>query len=173
MTQLRCFSYGGGVQSTAALVLAAQKQIDFPIFLFANVGNDSEHPATLRYIEDHAKPYAAANNIELVELRKKRLTGPNAGEVRTIYQTLIDPDQNNVIITARFERTGTPAQRACTSDYKVRLIARWLKEHGATDGDPALVGLGISLDEFHRARTSSGFTTHQNIYPLIDLRLPR
>lgn len=28
MTQLRVFSYGGGVQSTAALVLAAQGKID-------------------------------------------------------------------------------------------------------------------------------------------------
>ena len=31
--QLRVFSYGGGVQSTAALVLAAQGKIDFRVFL--------------------------------------------------------------------------------------------------------------------------------------------
>lgn len=58
-TQLRTFSYGGGVQSTAALVLPAQARIDFPVFLFSNVGDDSEHPDTLRYVEDVAKPYAA------------------------------------------------------------------------------------------------------------------
>ena len=48
---LRTVSYGGGVQSTALLVLAAQRQIDYSIFLFANVGDDSENPATLRYLE--------------------------------------------------------------------------------------------------------------------------
>ncbi|MEU8804899.1 hypothetical protein AB0C35_45775, partial [Spirillospora sp. NPDC048819] len=58
---IRAFSYGGGWQSTAALVLAAQGHIDFDRFLFANVGDDSEHPATLRYIREHAAPYAAAH----------------------------------------------------------------------------------------------------------------
>jgi hypothetical protein len=41
------FSYGGGVQSTAGLVLAAAGRINFPNFVFANVGEDAEHPATL------------------------------------------------------------------------------------------------------------------------------
>lgn len=170
---LRCFSYGGGVQSTAALVLAAQGKIDFPTFLFANVGDDSEHPATLAYIRDIAMPYAEANNIALIELVRVQRTGAGRGRVRTIYQTLIDPEQLNVIIPARFETSGAPSQRACTSDYKVRQIARWLKEHGATSNDPAIVGLGISLDEFQRARTDSGFATHTNVYPLLDLRLTR
>ena len=49
--RLRVASYGGGVQSTAMLVLAAQRIIDFPLFLFANVGDDSEHPASLRYVD--------------------------------------------------------------------------------------------------------------------------
>lgn len=170
---LRVFSYGGGVQSTAALVLAGQGKIDFPVFLFANVGDDSEHPATLEYVNAVAKPYAAAQGIELVELRYERKTGARKGEIRTIFQTLIDPNQSNAIIPMRFGRTGVPAQRACTSDYKVRRIAAWLKEHGATDNDPAIVGLGISLDEFQRARNDSGFTTHRNIYPLIDMRITR
>lgn len=41
---MRVFSYGGGVQSTAALVLAAQGKIDYPTFLFCNVGDDSNIP---------------------------------------------------------------------------------------------------------------------------------
>ena len=61
---LRAFSFGGGVQSTAAMVLAAQGRIDYRIFVFAHVGEDSEHPATLRYMEEHAKPFMAANGLE-------------------------------------------------------------------------------------------------------------
>jgi len=46
---LRAISYGGGVQSTALVVLAAQGVIDFPLALFANVGEDAE-PDTIRYV---------------------------------------------------------------------------------------------------------------------------
>ncbi len=67
---LRTFSYGGGVQSTAALVLAAERRIDFPVFLFANVGDDSESPESLVYVHDVAMPFAAAHGIDLIELRR-------------------------------------------------------------------------------------------------------
>lgn len=33
--QLRAISYGGGVQSTALLVLAAQQRIDYPLAIMA------------------------------------------------------------------------------------------------------------------------------------------
>lgn len=49
---LRVFSFGGGVQSTAALVLQAQGKIDFDMFVHANVGDDSEHPDTVAYMRD-------------------------------------------------------------------------------------------------------------------------
>jgi hypothetical protein len=58
-TMSRQVSYGGGVQSNALLVLAAQGPIDYRTFPFANVGDDSEHSATLRYVRDVAMPYAA------------------------------------------------------------------------------------------------------------------
>jgi len=67
---LRTFSFGGGVQSTAALVLASQSKIDFQTFLFANVGADSENPATIEYVEKFSKPFAGAHGIELIELQR-------------------------------------------------------------------------------------------------------
>lgn len=72
---LRTFSFGGGVQSVAALVSAAAGRIDFPTFLFANVRADSEHPAVLAYLEQYAKPYAATHGIELIELHRTRRDG--------------------------------------------------------------------------------------------------
>ncbi len=45
---MKISSYGGGVQSNAALVLATQGQLNVGVSLFANVGNDSESPDTLR-----------------------------------------------------------------------------------------------------------------------------
>lgn len=69
------FSYGGGVQSTAALALAAQGIIDFPVFLFCNVGDDSENPETLTYVHDVAMPYAREHGIEVIELQKVLRSG--------------------------------------------------------------------------------------------------
>lgn len=168
MTQLRTFSYGGGVQSTAALVLAAQGKIDFPVFLFSNVGDDSEHPDTLKYVNDVAKPYAAAQGVELVELTKTP-----RGQERTLYGVLTREGSRSINIPMRMNDTGAPGTRSCTSDFKIRRIAAAQKEMGATKENPAVVGLGISLDEFQRARTDSGIAWQVLEYPLIDMRLTR
>lgn len=165
---LRTFSYGGGVQSTAALVLAAQGKIDFPVFLFANVGDDSEHPDTLRYVRDVAMPYAAANGIELQELTKMP-----RGQERTLYGVLTREGSRSINIPMRMNDTGAPGTRSCTSDFKIRRIAAVQKMMGATADDPAVTGLGISLDEYQRARTDSGIAWQVLEYPLIDLRLTR
>jgi len=163
---IRVFSYGGGVQSTAALVLAVRAQIDFPTFLFCNVGNDSEHPATLAYVHDVAMPYAAQHGIELLELQCTRF-----GKPETLYGRLMRPDRS-VGIPIRMNN-GAPGNRACTKDFKIMVVARWLRQHGATKDDPAHVGMGISLDEFQRMRSDSGIAYEKLEYPLIDLRLDR
>jgi hypothetical protein len=169
MTQLRCFSYGGGVQSTAALVLAAQGKIDFKIFLFSNVGDDSEHPDTLRYVEEVAKPYAAAQGIELMELRKIK----RDGSVETVYGRIMKPGGRSQVIPVFLDKSGMPGNRSCTSNFKIDVLAKELKRRGATAEAPAITGLGISLDEFQRIRTDSGIAWQVLEYPLIELRLTR
>jgi hypothetical protein len=195
---LRTFSSGGGVQSIAALVLSAQGEIDFPIHLFANVGNDSEHPATLRYVREIAMPYAKAQGIPFVELRKQRrrqvwehigyvkvpiyggmtvIAGVNRPRVRfrdaTLYEQLTKGSERSIGIPARLGGSGAPARRNCTLDFKMRVIAKWQKEHGATVENPCTTGLGISLDEFHRARRGDDLPAQRREYPLIDMRLTR
>ena len=166
---LRVFSYGGGVQSTAALVLAAQGKIDFKTFLFANVGDDSEHPATLEYVRNVAMPYAEAQGLALVELRQIR----RSGEEVTLYQRLTAPGSRSIPIPMRVSN-GAPGNRACTVDYKIRRIAQWLKKRGANADNPAIVGLGISIDEFQRAKSDDPRLPYQRKeYPLIALRLNR
>ena len=112
MTQLRTFSYGGGVQSTACLVLAAQGKIDFKTFLFANVGDDSEDPATLEYMEKYAYPYAKSEGIELVELRRIK----RGGEEETLYQNVTRMDLRAVNIPIRMNN-GAPGNRNCTGTW--------------------------------------------------------
>lgn len=164
-TQIRAVSYGGGVQSTALLVLAAQRRIDFPLFLMANVGDDSEHPATLEYVREYAQPYADEHGVELHVLQR---TMVRDGSTRTLYQNLTDPTRRSVGIPARMP-SGAPGSRACTEDFKVNVVARWLREKGATEASPAIVGIGISLDEIQRANSRSGIAWQRVVYPLVGI----
>lgn len=166
---LRTFSSGGGVQSTAALVLSAQGRIDFPVHLFCNVGEDSEHPATLAYVADVVKPYAAANGIEFVELRRRLKDGTDAP---TLLEDTVKVGSRSVRIPVRMSN-GAPGRRGCTGDYKIKPIARWLREHGATKEAPAVLGIGFSTDEMQRVNAKSDLAYSVKSFPLIDLGLSR
>ncbi|MFB6822679.1 phosphoadenosine phosphosulfate reductase [Streptomyces virginiae] len=165
---MKVISYGGGVQSTALLVLAAQGRIDYSTFLFANVGDDSEHPATLTYIREIATPFAARAGIDLHQLRRTR----RDGTTETLLERLNRPDTRSIPIPVRMAN-GAPGRRSCTADFKIKVVGRWLREHGATTTEPATVGIGISVDEIHRANRRRSEPHEQVEYPLLDLRLRR
>lgn len=167
---MRVISYGGGVQSTALLVLAAQGRIE-PVdaALFANVGDDSEHPATLDYIRGVAKPYADANGIALHELRRTK----RDGTVETLMGRITNPDRRAHVIPVRLDRSGKPGGRACTVDFKIKVVTRWLKQQGATNDNPAERLIGISTDEIQRVNKGKAEPGEVLVYPLIDLGLNR
>lgn len=166
---LRVISYGGGVQSTAMVVLAAQGKIDFPIALFSNVGDDSEHPATLDYIRNIAQPWAAQHGIEVIELQR---TNRHGEPTETILQRLVSNDNRSLGIPVRMSN-GAPGNRTCTSEYKIKVVAKWLRQHGATKTDPAAVAIGISTDEMQRANNRQPIPYEIVEYPLLDLGLDR
>jgi hypothetical protein len=166
---LRTVSYGGGVQSTALLVLVAQRRIDFPLFLMANVGDDSEHPKTLAYVREVAAPYAAEHGIELRLLdRVKR-----DGTVETLMGRMVKPGSKSLPIPARAGSSGAPMSRTCTVDFKLAVLKRELKRRGASAETPAVVAIGISTDEIHRAGTRKTRPYEVLTYPLLDLGLSR
>lgn len=166
--RLRSFSFGGGWQSTAALVLAAQGVIDFRLFLFANVGDDSENPDTIRYVHEHAMPYAAAHGIELVELWRTT----KEGQTETIYRRIMDSEGRRQTIPV-YLSNGMPGGRSCTVDFKIAVTGLELQRRGASPKNRATVGMGISLDEIGRMKPSSAKPYEELVYPLIDLRLRR
>jgi len=163
----RVFSYGGGWQSNAALVLAAQGQLDYQTFLFCNVGDDSEDPATLAYVRDYAMPYAATHGLDLIELRKIR----RDGTPDTLLQTL-NRSKRSLPIPVRMAN-GAPGNRNCTPEFKIKVVARWTRDHGATPADPATVAIGFTVDEIHRVGGSPDVPGVVRDYPLLDLGLRR
>lgn len=164
-------SFGGGQQSTALMVLAAQGRISLRRFYFANVGEDTEYPGTLRYVEQHARPYAARHGLEFIELRRVMQAGADKGQERTLLQEIQRPGSRSIPFPMRVAN-GAPGNRGCTETYKRRLVARATRLRGATPEHPARLAIGISLDEIGRAKDSS--IAHQiNEHPLLDLGLRR
>ena len=162
MSGLRVVSYGGGVQSTALLVLAARRRIDYRIFLMANVGDDSEDPRTLDYVRNVAMPHAERHGIELHLLdRVKR-----DGSVETLWGRLMREGSRSLPIPVRMDN-GAPGTRSCTADFKIAVTGKWVKAHGATADNPATVAIGISLDEIHRANNRRTEPHERIVYPLI------
>src|SRR5688500_10223170 len=168
MTSLLTCSYGGGVQSTAILVLAATGALPIRTFLFANTGDDSEDPATLHYVRTVAAPYAHTHAITLHELHRTR----RDGTIETLYGRLTRPESRSLPLPVRMSN-GAPGTRSCTADFKIICIGRWLKAHGAGPDNPSTVALGISRDEIHRANSRRVEPYERVIYPLLDLGLRR
>lgn len=161
---LRVVSYGGGIQSTALLVLAAEGRIDYRTFIMANVGDDSEHPKTLEFVRGPAAEYARDHGIDLHVLDRVKRTG----EVETLYGRLTREGSRSLPIPVRMSN-GAPGTRSCTADFKIKVTGKWLKQQGATKDNPATVAIGISLDEIHRANTRRVEPHERVVYPLIGI----
>jgi hypothetical protein len=167
-------SYGGGVQSTAMVVLATQGRLGYDVdaALFANVGDDSEHPATLDYVRNVAIPWAAERGLPVHELRKTNRTGEPS---RGLWAHIVDHDNPATLrepIPVR-GMNGAPLSRSCTLDWKVKVVGKWLKHKGASADDPATVCIGISTDEITRVSNKRAMPYERPVYPLIDLGLDR
>lgn len=171
---MRIISYGGGVQSTALLVLAVQGKLG-PIdaALFANVGDDSENPATLRYIEQYSLPLGMCGGVPVHVL--SRVT--RKGTVETLRMRLRAAAANhaveNYVIPLRGDDGAPLFRRNCTVDFKVRVVERWLREHGVSKKNKAETLIGFSWDEAARVGNGGGSKISTPAYPLLDMRATR
>jgi hypothetical protein len=172
---VRVISYGGGVQSTALLVLASQGELGHvDAALFANVGEQAEDPETLRYVWNVVMPYATS--VPVIELHRQT----REGERVDLYERITRLKSKSVPIPMRGSDTGKPGKRACTKDYKIKVIGKWLLDRGATPEAPAEVLIGFSKDEAHRMNTeqpdpkwTKAERCQAKSYPLIDRGLTR
>lgn len=169
---LRTISFGGGVQSTALLIMAANRDPEFEqvmggrctTALFANVGDDSEDPASLKWIRTVAQPWAAERGVWVRELQRIK----RGGEVETLWGRLMKPESRSLPIPIRMSN-GAPGNRSCTADFKIAVIGKWLKQHGANKDNPATVAIGFSTDEMHRANRKKAMPYETPVFPLLEM----
>jgi hypothetical protein len=163
---LTFISFGGGVNSVAMLVLAAQGVIPAKLCVFANTGDDSENPATLEYYHNIVEPYAHKHGIEMVEVGRAV-----RGEPRTLFQA-ITSDIRSIPIPIIMQ-TGKAGRRGCTGEYKIEVIDTYLKQIGVSNLYPATACVGIAVDEIRRLNNRRPSPYQIPSYPLIDLNIDR
>jgi hypothetical protein len=139
----RMFSSGWGVQSMAVMILQSQGKLNQPYdeYVWANVGDDSENPATIKYYHDVVIPFAAKHNIKLVERQKLRFGQPD-----TVYEATVR-DNSSIPIPIVFPDSGF-GNRTCTEDFKIKVVhdhaVKLKKSH-------VVMGIGFSTDERRRS----------------------
>ena len=148
-------SYGGGIQSTALVVLAMRERWAIDEIVYVDLV-DAESPATREYV---------ARFRDWLRERGRDVTVIE----RNMYQDMLDnPGFTPVPWHGRREKFML--SRQCTRQYKVAPLQRYLYDR--YPGECIRLMLGISVDEYHRMRDSSAARI-EHVYPLVDRRLTR
>jgi hypothetical protein len=149
-------SYGGGVQSTALVVLAMRER--WPIDEIVHVDLlDAESPATREYVARFREWLQREYRRDITVIE------------RDLYgDMLARPGFTPVPWHGRREKFML--KRQCTREYKVQPLQRYLYDR--YPGERIGLMLGISVDEYHRMRDSSAARI-EHVYPLVDRRLTR
>jgi len=144
---------GGGVQSVAMCLLAAQRRLPRPDHIvFADTGREVQ--STHLYRDIVLAPYLASHDMA-VEI------APHSLATVDVYA------HNGDMLMPAHTATGQ-MKTFCSGEWKARVSARYLRStYGYKSGD-TLTWIGFSLDERRRIKSHDG-----RIYPLAALGLRR
>lgn len=161
MVQIEVLSYGGGVQSTALILMAIDGVIDPPdLVIFADTG--SELPSTYATVEAvHALCDLHEIRFEIVKCRFGDTTDlPGSHPLHEWY--------------LHYGRLPMVGQPRCTFNFKIYPVRRFIKTlvDQSMPKPWANSWLGITTDEAHRARESE-ILWCDSTYPLLDLQMSR
>ena len=158
---MRVLSLGAGVQSSTLFLMACEGEEPIDAAIFADTGWEPQAVYDwLEVLEEHGKRAGipiyrvSGGNIREDTLREGR-------RFASLPAYVLNPDGN-----------AGMGRRQCTKEYKLRPVQRQVKALGATARKPAHMLIGISLDEYQRAR-DSWVKYIVNEFPLIARRITR
>jgi len=148
------WSFGGGVQSIAILVLIIQGRLPKPErVVMADTGR--ERQAVWNYADEVVKPEMARIGLEL--------------EVIPHSYSYVDMMGHNgdLLIPVFFKNGNKPGKLPtfCSDEWKKHPVRRYLRENGYGQNNPVIQWFGMSLDEVGRMRKSD-VKWLENYYPL-------
>jgi len=157
MTRAQVWSYGGGTQSVAIAVLLKRGLLPVPeCVVIADTGR--EMSATWQYTEEVVAPLLARLGVTVERA---------SHDLATVDLYGLNGD---LLIPAYTTREGgrAPGQlrTLCSTEWKKRVVARYLRGKGYGPSRPVDTWIGISVDEVHRAK-DSGVEWYHHRYPLL------
>lgn len=160
MERTQIWSSGGGTQSAAIAALIVTGKLPKPDFAVI-VDTEREQSTTWEYMDNVITPALETVGVLLHRVKKSEyatvdLYGGADGE------TLLMP-----VFTDQSGEIGK-LPTYCSTEWKTRVVRRWATAQGIVNAD---MWIGISVDEKHRMKASSGKWGYR--HPLIDLRMNR
>lgn len=153
---MRAISLGWGVQSFTLAAMAALGDIE-PVDAAIHADTTHERSATYAFAEKWT-PWLEERGVRVVTVQQ-----PDAEPVDRFGGMMLP----GYTVTPKGDGQ---LSRQCTQNWKRAPIRRWLQAH--RNGQPVEMLLGISLDEWHRAKDSDvKYVTH--VWPLLDLNMTR
>jgi len=149
-------SYGGGVQSTALVVLSMSEGWDVDEVVHVDL-MDAESPATREYVSRFREWLQREYGRDITVIG------------RNMYRDMLD-NPAFTLVPWHGRRKKFMLSRQCTRQYKVAPVQRYLYDWYPDERIGLM--LGISVDEYHRVRDSSAARI-EHVYPLVDRRLTR
>ena len=138
-------SYGGGVNTTALMIMLVRKEMPFDVAVFADTG--AELPETYSYLEV-AQRYLERHGVEFKVVRSR---------VGTLYDTC----KRRRVVPSKMWRWST-------RDYKITPIHRYYRSLGSHIREY----MGIAYDEVGRMKASrEDYITSE--FPLINWKMTR
>lgn len=157
---MKIVSFGGGVQSTAIAILAAQGKIEVDAFVFCDTG--FEKSIVFEFLEKHTKPMLERVGIHFYTAKTEDYAPYD-------YSNFSLPSFYTVnTITGDITRSGG---MFCSDKWKKNVFRRFLaKQFNQKSYD---VIMGFSTDEIHRAGRMKSSKKYNYQFPLLDLRMNR
>lgn len=142
-------SYGGGVNSIAMLAMVGMGKLPPPdIIIFADTGR--EGTATLEYLEEVARPYAAKIGLEIT-------IAPHSLAKVDLYA------HNGDLLLPMYTQSGK-LPVFCSNEWKQYVVSRQLRAMGVKQCD---LWIGYSLSEVERVAPGR-LKWQRRIFPLLD-----
>lgn len=167
---LTILSLGWGVQSWTLAAMAALGELPRPdVAVHSDTTFEMSH--TYAFAEEWT-PWLEARGIPVVTVRDTRATHITKKSSTSDGTYTLMP-----VFTRNEDGSRGQLRRQCTSRWKIEPLHKWLgeelKRRGIAKADGVVEQwLGISMDEWHRMKTSP-VDWIVNTYPLVDRRLSR
>ena len=160
---MKAISLGWGVQSWTLAAMAALGELDADVAIHSDTF--WEKAETYAFIKTW-QPWLIEHGLRVVTV----------GEPSQAVEK-VNTQWTDIPAFTATERSDGQLRRQCTNHWKIVPIRRWLTKELTRQGVKKAPGVveslqGISLDEFHRMRTSD-VRWIVNRYPLVEMRMTR